>query len=1050
MSSPEESASSSPISSPSNAQYGSSPQQLTPRSKVKAMLAAIDDESDSDNLAQFTDSKSKVATPISARKEQANDNSRQLNREFEDDAEDEESDVAPAKPRGRLAARLQEGNTGKDESGLDNEHASAYERIRAQLLTEPTRKSGILSPDLRKDGSEGDDEPPKIAPRQIRRVTVDSNGSQSPPRRPINSRGSSPGLFLSPRPVSSPKRSGVMKENSEPDSDLPSDPQITSKVLQLVARKKAERDAKEARARPSPHRKFHGKKSSTNSHPASHEFSEDDIEDQEGEKTLTQQSRPTRKASKKALEEMNRETQRMSRNMQLAHQAKTKKKITKESLFARFNYKTNNSSNESTVQALSSSTAASSAPVSEFEGRQEVDSPPSSPPQSTGDTEIHKILTKLPDLNQESVINALNFSRGGSTTQTSIAHKGDWEEELPTMFEVINPRERPLDKGKGREVVSSHEENLEKPKKTSFTQRQIRVQPHQPQETMNNYADSDNDLEIIPGKVTKPSKPDVFDRLPTKKLSEGHSLQTLRALAHLTSPSKQNFRVKASMSLSEMQTSLQKRARQQAALERAEKIQDLKDRGVLVQTAEERERDQVQVDDLVQKARKEAEDIKQEEKKAARKEKKGNGEDDALFETSDEDEEYKDDETDESNIELSGSDEDELMEEKHDDGSEMEPEAANEGGNEAREDHVAIDRIGPEGFVNTEAPEGSDEEEANVTVSDADDRDDVNELPLHRKSRTHHVINDDEDEEDEEDHQAIASQMSSETVPAIQNPLIPESHVADRPPIGIMGMTQAFAATMAESQTQTGENSIDDQEQDSLSFLGPMPEPNFPVFDVNDSQSMVLDSQHGEQEEQTAAPPVEIELDFSQSQARDTSMKDTQDLPPTATQYSDIPDPTQDVGFALSSPGPEQRFASDPPSTVDTVVLSRATGEETPKVIRKGRLRRRMVVAVESDDKKVFGVHGKENTGFQISANAFDVLKNSKGKGASAIETFDKEKSNAKDMVEEQAQESEDEYAGLGGASDDESGGEEDEEVRKMIEEGEVKVNERELATFYA
>ena len=1011
------------------------------------MLAAIDNESDSDNIPNVADPKSKVVTSISARKDQADHNPHQLNNEFEGDAGDEESDVAPVKPRGKLAARLQEVSPGKDESGLDNEHASAYERIRAQFLTEAAKESGRLSPDLRKDRSEGDDELPKLAPRRVRRVTVDSDGSQSPPRRPNTTRGSSPRLFLSPRPVSSPKRSGVSRRHSEADSDLPSDPQITSKVLQLVARKRSKREAKEARARPSPHRKLHGKQLSANSHPTSPEFSEDEIEDQEGEKKLTQQSRPTRKASKKALEEMNRETQRMSRNMQLAHQARTKKKITKESLFARFNYKINNSSTENTVQALSSSIAASSAPVSDFESRQEVDSPPSSPPQSTGDTEIHKSLIQLPDLSQESIINALNFGRGGSTTQTSIAHNGDWEEELPTMFEVVNPRERPLDKGKGREVVSSHEEYLEKPKKATFTQGQFRVQPRQPQENTNKYADSDSELEIIQGKVTKPTKPDSFDRLPARKPSEGQSLQTLRALAHLTSPSKQNFRFKASISLSEMQTSLQKRARQQAASERAEKIQNLKDRGVLVQTVEERERDQVQVDDLVEKARKEAEDIKQEEKKAAKKEKKENGEDDALIDTSDEDEDYKNDEADESNIELSGSDEDEFMEKEHDDGSEMEPEAVDEGGNEAWEDHVAIGRIGPETFVNMRVIEGSEEEEASVTVSDADDGEDVNELPLLRKRRTHHVIDEDEDEED---HHAIVSQMTSETGPAIQNPLIPESHVAEGPPIGIMGMTQAFAATMAEPETQIGKNCIDDQEQDSLSFLGPIPEPNFPVFDVNDSQPMVLDSQHSEQEEHTTAPPAEIELHFSQSQARDTPMKYIQDLPPTATQYSDIPDPTQDVGFALSSPGPEQRFASVPPSTVDTVVLSRTTGDETPKVIRKGRLRRRMVVAVESDDKKIFRVHEKEDHGFQISANAFDVLKKPKEKEASATETFDKKKSNAKDMVEEQAQESEDEYAGLGGASDDESGGEEDEEVRKMIEEGEVKVNERELAAFYA
>ena len=71
-------------------------------------------------------------------------------------------------------------------------------------------------------------------------------------------------------------------------------------------------------------------------------------------------------------------------------------------------------------------------------------------------------------------------------------------------------------------------------------------------------------------------------------------------------------------------------------------------------------------------------------------------------------------------------------------------------------------------------------------------------------------------------------------------------------------------------------------------------------------------------------------------------------------------------------------------------------------------------------------------------------------KDTSAAEMFDKKKSEAKTMVEEQAQESEDEYAGLGGASDDESGGEEDDYSKEIIDQGEVNVNERQLAALYA
>jgi mediator of replication checkpoint protein 1 len=70
-------------------------------------------------------------------------------------------------------------------------------------------------------------------------------------------------------------------------------------------------------------------------------------------------------------------------------------------------------------------------------------------------------------------------------------------------------------------------------------------------------------------------------------------------------------------------------------------------------------------------------------------------------------------------------------------------------------------------------------------------------------------------------------------------------------------------------------------------------------------------------------------------------------------------------------------------------------------------------------------------------------------KKAKAVEEFNKKKSMAREAVMEQAEESEDEYAGLGGASDDEEG-EEDEDLKDMIDHNDVKVDERQIAAFYA
>ena len=265
-------------------------------------------------------------------------------------------------------------------------------------------------------------------------------------------------------------------------------------------------------------------------------------------------------------------------------------------------------------------------------------------------------------------------------------------------------------------------------------------------------------------------------------------------------------------------------------------------------------------------------------------------------------------------------------------------------------------------------------------------------------------------------------------------------------------MTQAFAATMADTQTQ-GLHVGDDEEQDSLAFLGPPPEPNFPMFDETDSLQLVEDSQNGltfnTDAEQKPDTSKHINLHFTQSQLQHDAMDDAQGQL-VASQISEVPDPTQDVGFIMSSPAPE-RFVSNPPSTIDTVLLSGAVGNSSPIKKKRGRLQRKLVVEEdpsEVDEPPPITAHNVADN--NAITNVFDVMQIAKKKYKSEVDRFDKKKSEAKGMVEEQAQESEDEYAGIGGASDDESGGEEDEFVREMIDQGEVNVNERELAAHYA
>ena len=354
---------------------------------------------------------------------------------------------------------------------------------------------------------------------------------------------------------------------------------------------------------------------------------------------------------------------------------------------------------------------------------------------------------------------------------------------------------------------------------------------------------------------------------------------------------------------------------------------------------------------------------------------------------------------------------------------------------------------GTAGLIDNEASENSqDDEEDEVVVEDGEEEEAEVEStePQMPRRRTKMVIEDDDDDDENEPPPSAHEASSAPEIPQF-------GALAEFKPIASpMGMTQAFAATMADTQMQ---NLDDEDEQDSLAFLGPPPEPRFPMFDESDLLQVVEDSQTGlppdTDAEQNAEPSNEINLHFTQSQIRFDALADNEGQV-MASQISEVPDPTQDVGFMMSSPAPE-RFVSDPSSTVDTVLLSDIVRDGSPIRKRRGRLQRGLVIEedpseIDETPPAIDHTMAENDT----MKNAFDVMKKARKKYKSETDSFDKKRSEAKGMVEEQAQESEDEYAGIGGVSDDESGGEEDEFVKEMIDQGEVNINERELAAHYA
>ena len=163
-----------------------------------------------------------------------------------------------------------------------------------------------------------------------------------------------------------------------------------------------------------------------------------------------------------------------------------------------------------------------------------------------------------------------------------------------------------------------------------------------------------------------------------------------------------------------------------------------------------------------------------------------------------------------------------------------------------------------------------------------------------------------------------------------------------------------------------------------------------------------------------------------------------------STQMSSFPAPTQDDEFVKSSRSAPPRFDEDEPSI--------QIPDSQPPKGKRGMLVKKSAdlnAVMEEDEKE------KESDGERKSeevgggkATAFDVMRKA-GKKEKATESFDKTKNAAKEMVGEQAEKSEDEYAGIGGASNDEVVEAHDRDFERIIDdEGKEVVDEDDIQSF--
>ena len=1013
------------MASPTTASTPASSQQdqvdsivLTPSRKVKALLAQFDD-SDSD---QGPPGKNLQEAP----KHLGTIEKECTNVEFDSesplasksDGQGPDGRVLSRGPRGHLAARMQAAPTNNysDPSGKDS-GANAYARIKNQIAQ--TSKPKATVPHSTDNGSSGDELQSAGPKRKLLQKKNIPAGDYLPRQE---TRSPSPMFFPSPTATKGFEKSPPMY-NSQHESDseeLPEDPlkQSGSKFLALVEKHRKQRLAREAadeakRAERLEQLKKGGSRGCQKVGVGTLGDVSDgsDNSDVDVGRRFTQQARPTRKAGKKALEEMSRETQRMSRSMQLAHQATTKKKITKESLLARFNFTTPRSSTGQSADTGHFPTTVSSTPASDAEGRREESTPPTSPLPVETDKEL-----------------ALEVPTAADPAGALVATEN---EGVPASGNLLTLQPTALEKGKAKAIaVDEMIDATTRPVQNvnELRVRPIRVRWSKQDAVIARGGDSDSDLEIVTSH-SKFKKFAAFESIPRQRSRETSSHLVLRSLAHLQTGIADDKH--ASVSAAQMEAHLRRAARMQAQKEREEKLEELRSRGILTQTAEERQQEQEEVEDLVERARVEGAEIQRREKEMAKKDGtfvKDELDDDE--ESDDEEDADFQDETEQIEDHVSGSEEEVYEESEVDQEGDVERNRDFEGSHTPDREKADV--------VDEEADKTVSEEGLGSVCSDDEDggksEKEYQPLRLHARSRRTLVVGDDED--DEEDVKVFPTPQTTETPQSVlrsARKVIPGLQMSDDLPICL---TQAFAATMADSGTQGEE--LATQEQDSLTLTRDLPSPHFtavPSLDRLESVAVIVDSQPA-----TQTQPLDLDLSITQTQAIPQSPAGM-----SSTQFSFIP--TQDVGYVMS-PFKEGRFDTPlpaPHSTIDTVILPQE--EQSPILQRTGRLRRRRATA--SSDGEAVNDESRLS-GLGLDKSAFAIMQRA-AKDVDHQTIFDKSKSHAREVVDEAAEESEDEYAGLGGASDDDEG-EEDEADQRIIDHDETlgQGDESKLAGFYA
>lgn len=899
-------------------------------------------------------------------------------------SDDEESDDEVRKPMGRAARRM----LGADESPVRG------------LEQRPSMSPGKVQQSASGDS---EDELYTVTPRLDRRF------QSQPPFVPASAARST--LFVSPAKTA----------QNDSDDELPTRPTgMKSKLAALVAEKRAERLEREAEAE------------------AERRLTSSDLPDElvegpeepanpEVDRILSDAAKPTRKASKKALLEMDRETQRLARQQALAHQMKTKKTFSKNDLFASFNFRQNVGAAAQQARDSSGSSAPNSDAI-EGPGREPPSTPPSSPPTPL---DRQRALVELGALSKMKPVREDSLQ--------SLAEIED-DEELPDLSSIMNSSRR----AKAAELESALAQVASSP---GVPKRGLRLARLGKKAMAPSQEDSsDDDLEIV---QSMPKHLRVFDKAKgnmKKHNTDSRAIHRLKHLAHLGGDDGQTGRRKhgksrPSINPNALEAQLRMRAKEQARALQLERIAELRAKGIEVQTAEEREREQEAFESLLEKARLDAVEIRKAEKAAAKAE---NGGVDVSADES-EDEDY---------VDVSGS-EDGLANDENesndmvDDAAEEEEEGEE---NEMDEEELEGEELGERDEIpppngSQDAAETEAVEPTPTRPAEAVDQLGPSQTPVvGRRSRKSRLIVDEEDDEDASDAQGSRHLPVTAHTPAqsqIDDPFAAFNFGGAGPGSSLMSPTQMFNATM-----QTPSQDIQQDSMDALNHLVPtssLVRPS-PIFAVQPQSTQNWDSQHNNIPSSQLPESQQVQLAW-ETQAPETPVQGTHRVTSASATATPGWEPSQDPGLPNAWQAMPDLTREDSLQTLpdrDTQSTEPLRISESPAMVpKRTRLARgRRPAVVESDDDDAERIQpGKDE-----KKDAFREMARKRKEALSAEEMADAERE-AKQMMDEQAEESEDEYTGLGG---DDFVAPETEEDREMIDSSLIDVDERQIAAHYA